>query len=290
MKIEEKHNVIYSFSPGHSPVAEVTPGEVLVIETAHRFHGQIQDLEQRMKSTILSPATGPFYIVGAKPGDALEIEIIDIKTAEKGILAALPGCGVLGEKITEPMFNEVSLSTSTATLEGLSFPVQPALGIIGVAPEAGEVNCNISGAHGGNLCTKELSQGNKLLLPVFHPGALLALGSVQTLMGDGQVSGSGIETAAEVKIKVKVLAGLNIETPRIETKEGCLFLASAPTYAEAVKTAVQAAVKHIQRETGLSFVEAYMLSGACCQMGISRVAPVCTIKILVPNVTEMLHK
>ena len=276
-------------------MAELAPGEILVVETADCFNGQIHESGQKLDAIDMgrvNPATGPFYITGAEPGDALEVEILEIKTSERGVMVAAPGLGVLGAEIENPVTKVVQLSGSNVTLaEGISMPVQPMIGVIGVAPKGEAVGCGSPGVHGGNLDTKEIQPGSKVLLPVFHPGALLALGDVHALMGDGEISGTGIETGAEVKIRVQVKKQLNLEGPRVETPEGTYFIASAETLEAAIHAVARVGVEFIQDNTGLSFPESYMLAGAGCQLRISQVVnPLFTVKLFVPHFLQVLQE
>lgn len=295
MKFEDKGNVIFSFSANHPPVAELIPGEVLVVETADCFNGQIDSSEQEFDKIDLSkinPATGPFYIPGAEAGDALAVEILEINPKERGIMVVAPNMGVLGGEIETPVIKVIKLTGTNAVIaENLSVPIQPMVGVIGVAPEEGEVGCGRPGIHGGNLDTKEIRPGSKVYLPVFHHGALLALGDVHALMGDGEISGTGIEVSAEVKICVQVMKEANLALPRVETSEGLFFLASAEKLEAAVQTACQAGVRYLQEEAGLSFSDAYMAAGAACQLRISQVVnPLFTVKFFVPSFLKALHE
>lgn len=295
MKFEEKSNVIYSFSALHQPVAELAPGETLVVETADCFNGQIIESGQKLDKidfTRINPATGPFYITGAEPGDALEVEILEIKTAERGIMMVAPEMGVLGGELDEQVVRAVKLGGTTAALaEGLNIPVQPMVGVIGVAPREREIGCGSPGQHGGNLDTREIRPGSKVYLPVFHPGALLALGDVHAVMGDGEISGTGIETGAEVRIRVQLKKAMALESPRVETAEGTYFLASADNLEAAIQDACKAGVHFIQEKTGLSFAEACMAAGAACQLRLSQVVnPQFTAKLYVPHFLQVLHE
>lgn len=295
MKFEDKGNVIYSFSAEHSAVAELAPGETLVVETADCFNGQIhqagQDLE-KIDMARVNPATGPFYIAGAEPGDALEIEIMEINTGEQGIMIVAPDIGVLGGEVKAPVVRTVKLTETSAVLaENFNLPIRPMLGVVGVAPEKGEIATSSPGVHGGNLDTKEICPGSKVYLPVFHPGGLLALGDVHALMGDGEISGTGIETSAEVKIRVQLLKAVKLDLPRVETGDGIFILASAEMLESAIQAACRSGVRYIQEKTGLSFSDSYMAAGAACQLMISQVVnPLFTVKFFVPAYLNALHK
>jgi amidase len=290
MKLE-KENVVYSFSAGHKPVEELSPGEVLVVETADCFNGQIHESELNLaevKWEEVFPATGPFYIVGAQPGDAMEIEILDIKTAQQGIGILAPETGVL--PLSSPKVKILQLATSSLVIaDGLSVPVQPMVGVIGVAPPEGEIGNGLAGIHGGRLFTKEIRPGAKVYLPVFHPGALLTLGDVQLLLGDGAVSGSGIGTSAEVKFRVEVIKGMDLEGPRVTAEAGTYFLAVDDNIAAAIESACSTAVDFISQATGLSPEESYMIAGAIGQLGFCQGAGApYIVKFFVPRSLKVL--
>ena len=52
-------------------------------------------------------------------------------------------------------------------------PLNPMIGVIGVAPEGEPVSCGTPGAHGGNMDTKLIAEGATLYFPVFAEGALV---------------------------------------------------------------------------------------------------------------------
>ncbi|NLO87921.1 MAG: acetamidase [Firmicutes bacterium] len=286
MKFEDKGNVIYAFSSRHAPVAELAPGEILVVETADLYAGQIHRPGQdwaKIDREKLCPATGPFYIAGAETGDVLEVNILDIKTAPQGVIALAPGT-------PEPEIHVVSIGEGGVTFPwGLTYPMRPAVGIIGVAPEEGEEPTDRPGRHGGSLGAGEISPGSRVFLPVFHDGALLALGGVNALAGDGKMGGASVEVSAEVKISVAVHKDMELDGPRVETERGIWFYASAETLEQAAVAAGTAAVNYL-RQAGLSPAQAQMTAGAVGHLGISQVVnPLRTAKFFLPRL-EGLHK
>ena len=82
----------------------------------------------------------------------------------------------------------------------MEFPARPMLGCVGVAP-AGDFapTSSLSGPYGGNLDYNEFGEGSTVILPVYHPGALLFMGDGHALQGDGEPTGTGIETSMAVE-------------------------------------------------------------------------------------------
>lgn len=295
MRTEDKNTVIFSFSAQHKPVAEVKPDEVLVIETADCFNGQLHSEDSEPEGIDwqqVNPVTGPFYVLGAEPGDALEIEILEITPANQGVLLVGPGIGLTGALLERPEHRLVKISGSAVVFaQGINLPCQPMVGVIGVAPLEGEAATNLPGSHGGNLDTKEIRPGSKVLLPVYHPGALLALGDLHALMGDGEISGTGVEIAGEVKIRVRLHKSRELTGPQVSFDKGVALLRSAINLEQAVEAVTKAAVEYIEAELGLDKSEAVMLAGTVCQLRLSQVVnPLVTAKMIVPDFSSLIAK
>ncbi len=290
MKIKDAGSVVYSFSPAHQAVAELTPGETIVVETADCFGGQVHSQGQSPETidrTRVNPVSGPFFITGAEPGDALEVEILDINLAGQGFMMVAPGMGRLGKLVKEPRLLVCELNGNSALFApGISLPLKPMLGVIGVAPEKGEIPSHTPGTHGGNLDTREVRPGNSIPLPVSCSGALLGLGDVHASMGDGELGGTGIEASAEVRFKVHLHKQANISGPRVTSPQGTYLVHSAPTLGRAIDAACKDAVDYIRSSTSLPREEAAMLVSACCDLQICQlVNPKVTVRIFVPHLS-----
>ena len=90
------------------------------------------------------------------------------------------------------------------------------IGVIGVAPNEGEISCGTPGDHGGNMDTTLIAEGATLYFPVFHKGALFSLGDVHAAMGDGEVCVSGIEIPAKVTVTLEVIKDQSLSVPVVE--------------------------------------------------------------------------
>src|SRR5512143_343987 len=103
-KTISREQVFFAFGPDLKPVAEVEQGEEVLLQTHDCFEGQIRttaDLVSALDWSHVNPATGPVYIHGAKPGDILRIDLLELKVAEQSSMVTLPGEGALGDVITE---------------------------------------------------------------------------------------------------------------------------------------------------------------------------------------------
>lgn len=227
---------VYHFSAKNKPALNVEAGETVTLETLDCFSGQIQSAEDEFESIDfgrVNPATGPVYVEGAEAGDLLVVDILDVKIADQGVAINGSQMGPLQDKVKgQPKMLEVK--DGMVTFNDIKFPVNPMIGVIGVAPAEGEISCGFPGDHGGNLDNKKITTGSKLYLPVNVPGALFQCGDLHAAMGDGEISGAGLEVAGSVKVKLDVIKGFFSERPIVETEDRWYTIASAEEFNDAL--------------------------------------------------------
>ena len=275
MQVFAKDKVIFSFNQTNKPVYFVDDGEIFTVETDDCYSGQIKNETIKRPDidiSIMDCSVGPIYVNGAEPDDVLCVEILKIDFAPQGVMVTSKGLGVLGEKITEPNTKIIPISGGYAHFApGIDLPLTPMMGVIGVAPRSGDIHCAVPGDHGSNMDTKIITVGSKVYLPVAVKGALLAVGDLHACMGDGELSGTGIETAGKILMKVTVLKGTRLERPMVETADSMYTIASAKEFKDGVHTAVEDMVNYLMKKTGLSFPDAYRLLSATCDIQVSQV-------------------
>ncbi|MDW0115194.1 acetamidase/formamidase family protein [Sporosarcina saromensis] len=283
-----KGNYIYEFSHEHKPVASVCIGESFIVETIDCYSGNLQsenDLLTNFPHLKPNPATGPIFIENVSKGDLLEIHIQKIELSEYGIMPTRPNRGWLGEYIREPQTRILPIDNDIITLnETVQFIANKMIGVIGVAPDIGAVPNSTPGDHGGNMDTKDITEGNILYLPVFHPGGLLALGDLHAAMGDGELNGSGVEVGGKVTLTVNKIEGFHLNMPIVKTSNEVIIIASAKELQDAIKKCMKEAIRLIQQKNGLEFADAYRLVSAKGDLRISQlVNPEVTVRIALPK-------
>ena len=231
----------------------------------------------------VNPATGPVYVNGAKPGDTLVVRVKRIELPKNGIIVTGKGFGVLGDEVEGFHTKELEIERWAVLFDHIRIPVHPMIGVIGVAPAEGEYPTGTAHKHGGNMDTREITEGSTVYLPVFHEGALLALGDVHATMGDGEVCVSACEVSAKVVVEVDV-AKEEIKWPMVETSDAYYIVVSLPNIEEALKEVIRGAVWFIQRKKTIPFKDAYMIASLCVDIGISQlVNPNKTAKARIPK-------
>ena len=207
--------------------------------------------------------TGPVYVEGAEPGDALEVKILSI---DLPIDYGYNGCsGYLPENCETGLPSKIiTLDRKKMTAEflpGIVIPLKPFYGSIGIAPapELGRVSSNPPGRHAGNLDNRELIAGSTLYIPVFAPGALFEIGDGHAAQGDGEVDQTAIETSLRGRLQLTVRKDMRLKWPRAETPTDYISMATDPDLVVATKTAIQEMVDFLVSEKRLTRHQAYQL-------------------------------
>lgn len=174
--IEDK---VYAFSKDNPPCYTAQPGEVLQFNTLDCFSGRLTDETVTMKDmdfsyNITNPAAGPVYVEGAEVGDVLVVDIYDIQVADEGTIATDDHCGPLFEG-TDYRTKKIKIEGGMADFNGVRFPINPMIGVIGTAPTEGAPADGFVGNYGGNMDNKLITKGTRLYFPVRVPGALLQM-------------------------------------------------------------------------------------------------------------------
>lgn len=291
MKNLKKDSVIYHFSPDNPSKYFVEDGEEFWVETEDCYSGQIKttsDLRPNIDISIMDASVGPIAVNGAEAGDTLCIEVINIELANQGVMVTSLGLGTLGTMINEATTKIIKINNGYANFfDKFKIPVNPMIGVLGVSPQKDKIHCATPGDHGANMDTKEVKIGSKVYLPVFVKGANLAVGDLHAVMGDGELSGTGVEIAGKIHLKVNVIKNMKLNRPRIETQEGIYMISSAETFEEAIENAVYDGVEYLKNKFSLDFKDAYRLVSATCDIKISQVVnPLVTVKLFIPKWIE----
>lgn len=273
----------YIFSALNKPQAQVVSGETVTFKTLDCFSGRItseQDLTTHFNYDSANPATGPVYVEEARPGDILVAEILDIRTASRGVVTTLPGCGPLSDT-QQIRTKPVDIIDGQAQFNDIRFPVEPMVGVIGVAPADAPVACGFPGRHGGNMDCKKIGKGAVIYFPVQVSGALFALGDLHAVMGDGELCGTGLEIAGEVDVRLSILRGPAITWPVLETADKWYAIASAAEYPAALKHASEQLQSLICSAYGWDLTDTYMYMSLQSDAEICQACKPCAVDLIV---------
>lgn len=270
------------------PVLTVAPGAELELETVDSGGGQLTERSTAADVGLLdfskvNPVTGPIFVEGAQPGDAVEVEILDFDESGWGWTGIIPGFGLLADEFNEPFMNISRYDAKRVEFQpGIHLPTRPFPGTIGLAlAEPGNHSVVPPRAQGGNLDVRDLTRGTKLWLPVAVPGALLSIGDTHAAQGDGEVCGTAVETAMTVRVRVNLVKGAGFSNPRYQVTAAAAneplpkgYYATtgvAPDLLDATKDAIRAMIDHLGKEYSLEPQLAYALCSVAVNLRISEV-------------------
>ncbi|MDF2721139.1 MAG: Acetamidase/Formamidase [Paenibacillus sp.] len=268
----------------HRPVLQVDSGDTVETTTVDA-RGWDKDGAQAAQRG--NPMTGPIYVAGAAPGDALAVRFESIVPNRSWAWAS----NVLATHVLDPDYVrglpaaeidrwKVDADAGTAELEqpgdgywaGRQLPLRPFLGCFGVAPARGQaISTATSGEYGGNMDYRGFVAGVTAYFPVFAEGALLHLGDGHALQGDGEISGTGLEISMNVRFTVEVVKGWRIGWPRGETADYIFTVGNARPLDQALQHATTEMMRWLTEEYRLTTQEASHLLGQTVEYDVANV-------------------
>jgi amidase len=267
-------DVIYFETGAGNPVTHrVRAGETFEVETQINAGPWIDELPEPQRAATYrrlsgpNPASGCIHVEGVKPGDLLGVEIGPIELDPVGYTRFGGNNGAM------PGWMDIGAHHRVVRIEGgqvlwddrLRIPARPMLGFVGVAPKNRECYDNAWGGYwGGNMDAPEVCPGTTLLLRAFHEGALLHIGDMHALQGDGEICGAGgIEAGGRAKITCLILgrASDTHRFPRFENRTHVGVIANARPAEDAFRAALCELLRWLTESYRLSLGDAYLLLG-----------------------------
>ena len=291
--LAETHRVIaetyyHTFSSAHPVMLRVRPGDTIVTKTVDSAGFDYRNV--RRTKTHGNPLTGPFYVEGAEPGDALIVRLdrlalnrsngytghsVGVKDLEENLKAPMPDPDAVipGYNYLVPWIIDLQRKTARPknSEAAFSFPARPMLGCIGVAPKGDfSPRSGPAGYWGGNMDYNWIREGTTVLLPVFHPGGLLFFGDGHALQGDGEAIGSGVETSLDVTVTVSLRKNARLTSPRAETPQFLISIGSKPdaNLNQTLEIALRDMLRWLIEEKGMKPAEAHLLIGASASLDL----------------------
>ncbi len=281
----EPDSVHYAWDNSLTPALKVKTGDVIELQTkdasgGYYHHKSTSDDVTKRPPFRGHPLSGPIQVIGAEPGDVVMVDILAIDCKDFGWSAIVPGRGFLSNDFDSCYFQGWELQGGVARIaDRVAVPMRPLCGVIGLAPSEGGAHSTVPPTRtGGNLDIPQICVGTRVLLPVAVPGALLSIGDVHAAQGDGEVCNNGIETAAEVKIKVTLAKEGDIKEPQLITHTKVqtesvtcrVTAATAGSLDGAARNAVRYMITYLQNSYGLSAQESYVVCSVAGDLRISQ--------------------
>lgn len=303
----------HTFSIEHPILARLEPGDRVITKTVDSAGWDYQGIRRTERHG--NPLTGPFYVEGAEPGDALVVRIDKLRLNRSwGYTAYRIGpSGLDPEYVQHEIYpnkyrEDVVLGGPANVLKGRSdllpwvidlerqtvrlrepvsrsvrmeFAAQPMLGCIGVPPPGEPPTSGPTGPYGGNMDYWEIREGATVYLPVFHSGGYLFLGDGHALQGHGELVGSGVETSMDVELTVRLVKKANLTGVRLENSDHLISVGNA--HGESLNTSLRIAttdmVRWLQQEHHLEDWAAHQIIGVQAVYDIATMAGTVALKV-----------
>jgi amidase len=260
----------FSFRPDAEPVLQIRGGETVRFETSpapvERLFAAGAGWLDAIDVRAINAVTGPVYVEGALPGDAIAVEILEIVPRDWGWNAAIPGFGLLDGLLPEPLLERLPIRDGEVIVsERLRLPVRTMIGCLGLAPATGETSTlGPAMPWAGNYDLTQVCPGATILFPVQVPGGLFSLGDLHAAMGENEATFVAIECSGSATVRLDVRPGLALESPRIETADRRFVMGvnARGDYDAARQQAARLLFELLTGEVGLTPREAYIVISA----------------------------
>ena len=273
---DQTHN---KFSSAIPPALRVPDGSIIEAFTHEATGGQLdlsspEEAMHHVDMDKVHTITGPVYVEGALPGDVLAVELLDLEVGEWGWTGLGPGFGFLPNE-EKSLFKTYKLNKEDNTVkfsEGITIPLRPFAGVMGVAPPTEEMlNTIPPRANGGNMDDPHLVKGVTVYFPVFVEGALFSIGDTHAVQGLGEVCGTAVECPMRIRYRLSVRKDMSIEEPQYESDTYYATTGFGTTIDEAARKATKYMVDHLVIKRNMSWEEAYMLCSLAADLKIAEV-------------------
>jgi len=247
--------------------------------------------------------TGPILVEDARPGDMLEVRYLsmtprcpygsnfaahwgylyqelgakervtiyrinpDGNTAEALYAYDFPG------KYTVPgTITRCPACDRQSALPGVRVPLRPHLGCAGVAPDQpGRISTVPPGKHGGNIDNWRIGAGATMYYPVQVDGALFSVGDPHVSQGDGEISGTAIESSLNVLFQISVRRDFSFPSPLLETPDSWIVHGFNEDLNVAMREAALDMLTLLTEQRRLSRDDAYSLMSVAADFAVTQV-------------------
>lgn len=286
------------------PIAEVDSGDVLELDLVDSSGGQLHQGSTvadvpGLDISRANPTLGPILVRGSRPGDVLQVDILETRPQTWGYTVQFPGNGILPDLYPDPWIHIWHIEDGKGYFtDHVRVPLEPFPGVIATAaavdPPQPATHAPIR--IGGNLDLKHLFEGSSIYLPVEVDGALLSIGDPHWAQGDGEVCGSAIEGAIDCTIRVTVRRDLVVDAPELDVRRplerpsaaAAGYHVTTGIHADlrtAARNSIERMIAHLVAQRGLDRQQAYALCSVAVDLKISEVvdAPNWVVSAFLPN-------
>jgi acetamidase/formamidase len=304
------------FDPSLAPVLTVRSGDLVRVEALTQHAGDAPDLlmdegiervfdEVQDRGPGPHVLTGPIAVEGARPGDVLQVDILEatprlpygsnlaghwghlyaeLGAKERVTIFELDAEAMLGRAAfafdwtTTPLCDRPGTVVVPGSvprepaLEDVVVPLRPHFGTMGVAPATPGRHSSVPpGDHGGNIDNWRIGAGGRMLYPVQVPGALLSVGDPHVSQGDGEISGTALEASLNGLLRLTIRRDLDLRVPVLETASELLVHGFGDDLDAAMRAAALRTLDVLGSRYGLSRDDAYAFTSVAVDFTVTQV-------------------
>jgi acetamidase/formamidase len=252
------------FSRDLEPVLAIEPGDsvrISVPNAAWELSREEQFVPKMPELDTGHALAGPVAVRGAMPGQTLCVRIDEVEAGDWGV--------TLGG---EDHAVHWALADGVGRALGRELDLAPFLGVMGMPPPEPGVHSTIPPRRwGGNIDCKELVAGTTLYLPISVAGALFSAGDGHAAQGDGEVSGTAIETPARAQLTLDLRDDLELEWPIARIDGAWLTFGFDEHLGRAASIAVDGMLALMARELGVTGGDARVLASVGVDLRVTQV-------------------
>jgi acetamidase/formamidase len=282
-----------------APALEIESGDTVTVETwdagGHTLNRDATSADVAVPRPVRGHAlTGPIAVHGARPGDTLVVDVLEVVPNSWGYTGFFPGRGLLPDDFPNAYLRIWELSNGVARgVPGACVPLAPFCGVMGVAlAQPGSHSTVPPRRVGGNMDVRQLTAGSTLYLPIEVDAALFSVGDAHGVQGDGEVCITAVEMDSTTRLRFSVARDVSVREPQLRLPRppttiggayhGCT--AHAPDLMEATRNATRYLIEWLAGFAHLTPEDAYILSSVAAELRISQVvdAPNWTVTAFFP--------
>ena len=273
------------YDPSLAPILTIDSGDTVVYpDTLTHYGGRIypgisleerEALRREFAPWSAHSNVGPIALRGAEPGDVIECRIVRMDPLDWGYNNSSPGTGTLPTDFADPrirFFQFDKQSMTTEFMPGLTIPLGPFQGILGVQPAGDQpVSSSPPGPYAGNMDLRELIEGTVLYVPVWHRGGKIWTSDSHAAQGDGEVNLTAIETAMrEARIQFVLHKHVNLRWPLVETPTHWISLGMDVDLNQAHMIALRQMIELLEVGMGFEPLDAYSLCSVAATFRVTQ--------------------
>jgi acetamidase/formamidase len=252
------------FSNEVDPVLEIEPGDSVRISVPNAGWDLSAEEKFSPRNPELDtghPIAGPIAVRGARVEQTLVVRVDEVEVGEWGVTWA-----------PEDHLVHWVLADGVGRALGLERDLAPFLGVMGMPPPEPGVHPTFPPRRwGGNIDCKELVAGSTLYLPIPVDGGHFSAGDPHAAQGDGEVSGTAIETTARAQLTLDVRDDLRLDWPIARVDDAWLTFGFDEHLGVAAKIATSGMIALMGRELGLGDKDALALASVTVDLHVTQV-------------------